>query len=140
MVHPPPMGLFLRGYILSLRAFRSSGNTIASIVLVLWYYIFVDRNFVSAKLTTTVTKVSTILPAILYCIHFKTTDMKCPVCLNIQVDPCTLQCGHSICQLCLARLWKNEGTFCPVCKQTWREFPAISYNYRLMRVRFAINN
>ncbi len=72
-------------------------------------------------------------------LYLKAADVKCPVCLNVQVDPCTLQCGHSICQLCLARLWKNDEKFCPICKQTWREFPAVSYNYRLVRVHFAIN-
>ena len=56
--------------------------------------------------------------------------MKCPVCRNVQVDPCTLQCGHAICQLCLAHMYKNLDKFCPVCKEPWNVFPAISYNYR----------
>ena len=56
--------------------------------------------------------------------------MKCPVCLNVEVDPCTLRCGHTFCQLCLARMWKDNKKICPVCKQMWRVFPAISYDHR----------
>ena len=57
-------------------------------------------------------------------------DAKCPVCLNVQVDPCTLSCGHTVCQLCLARMWKSNNKICPVCKETWKVFPAISYDFR----------
>ena len=63
------------------------------------------------------------------CTHSK-AEMKCPVCRTLQVDPCTLQCGHTICQLCLARMYKNFDKFCPMCKEPWSVFPAISYSYR----------
>ena len=66
----------------------------------------------------------------LHCTHLKAADIKCPVCHDIQVDPCTLQCGHALCQLCLAGMWKRNNKSCPVCKETWQGFPAISYNYR----------
>ena len=56
--------------------------------------------------------------------------INCPVCLNLQIDPCTLACGHTFCQLCLARLWKSNNRSCQVCKKTWKEFPAISYDHR----------
>ena len=56
--------------------------------------------------------------------------VKCGVCRDIQIDPCTLACGHAFCLLCLARLWKDNEKFCPVCKETWEVFPAISYDFR----------
>ena len=56
--------------------------------------------------------------------------VKCGVCRDIQVDPCTLACGYAFCLLCLARLWKDNEKFCPVCKVTWEVFPAISYDFR----------
>ena len=56
--------------------------------------------------------------------------VKCPVCLNVHIDPCTLSCGHTFCQLCLARMWKDKKEICPVCKKTWKVFPAISFDYR----------
>ena len=65
-----------------------------------------------------------------YTLSVATDYIKCPVCLNIQIDPCTLPCGHTFCQLCLARLWKNNEESCPVCKEPWKVFPAISYDYR----------
>ena len=58
--------------------------------------------------------------------------MKCPVCKDIQVDPCTLQCGHTVCQLCLARMWKSQNQFCPLCKDHWQVYPAITIDYRYM--------
>ena len=62
--------------------------------------------------------------------QLKAADTKCPVCRNIHVDPSTLQCGHTICELCLARMWKIDSKSCPVCKETWKMFPAVSYDYR----------
>ena len=56
--------------------------------------------------------------------------MKCPVCLDVLIDPCTLSCGHTFCQLCLARMWKDNKENCPVCKETWKVYPAVSFDYR----------
>ena len=56
--------------------------------------------------------------------------MKCPVCHDVQVDPCTLSCGHTTCQLCLAHMWDNGNHSCPVCKTSWQVIPAISIEYR----------
>ena len=56
--------------------------------------------------------------------------LKCPVCRDVQVDPCTLACGHSACQLCLARIWESGSIFCPLCKEPWKIIPAINYDYR----------
>ena len=74
-------------------------------------------------------KVDSVIIIIHGCTHSK-AEMKCPVCRALQVDPCTLQCGHTICQLCLARMYKNFDKFCPMCKEPWSMFPAISYDYR----------
>ena len=52
------------------------------------------------------------------------------MCRNVQVDPCTAQCGHTICQLCLAKLWKPRSTKCPLCKELWQVPPAISIDLR----------
>ena len=62
----------------------------------------------------------------------KLDSMKCPVCLNIQVDPCTLVCGHATCQLCLARLWEKGDYSCPVCKQSWKVIPSVSIDFRYL--------
>ena len=64
--------------------------------------------------------------------------MKCPVCLNVHVDPCTLSCGHTFCQDCLAHMWKSNKKICPVCKETWKVLPSISFDYRYMYDKFAM--
>ena len=64
--------------------------------------------------------------------------MKCPVCKDIQVDPCTLQCGHTVCQLCLACMWKHGDQVCPVCKNPWQVFPAVTIDYRYS-IKFSIS-
>ena len=56
--------------------------------------------------------------------------VKCPVCLNVLINPSTLSCGHTFCQLCLARMWKSNKEICPVCKEEWKVFPSISFDYR----------
>ena len=52
------------------------------------------------------------------------------MCRNVQVDPCTALCGHTICQLCLAKLWEPRSTKCPLCKELWQVPPAISIDLR----------
>ena len=73
---------------------------------------------------------SIIIIIIYYICTLSKAEMKCPVCRTLEVDPCTLQCGHTICQLCLARMYKNSYKVCPMCKEPWSMFPAISYDYR----------
>ena len=75
-------------------------------------------------------KVDSIIIITVHGCTYSKAEMKCPVCRTLQVDPCTLQCGHTICQLCLARMHKNFDKFCPMCKEPWSMFPAISYDYR----------
>lgn len=63
-------------------------------------------------------------------------DILCAVCTEVLVDPCTLHCGHSFCQLCLASLWKSSPKKspvhlnCPVCRLPWTNFPGINIQLR----------
>ena len=63
-------------------------------------------------------------------------DIMCVVCAEILVEPCSLHCGHSFCQLCLASLWKscqNKSPLylkCPVCRQPWVNFPGVNIQLR----------
>ena len=68
-------------------------------------------------------------------VHTKTVDMKCPVCKEILVDPCTLQCGHTFCQLCLACIVLKtseppSSRSCPLCKQPWQVIPDINRAFK----------
>lgn len=63
-------------------------------------------------------------------------DVLCIVCGEVLVEPCTLHCGHSFCQLCLAAIWKNQKNktplylHCPVCRQPWVNFPGVNIQLR----------
>lgn len=69
-------------------------------------------------------------------------DISCVVCAEILVEPCTLHCGHSFCQLCLAALWircqskSPLNLLCPVCRQPWVNFPGV--NIQLRRVTICV--
>ncbi len=69
--------------------------------------------------------------------HCISDDMSCVVCSEVLVDPCSLQCGHSFCLLCLANLWKSKGRAppsrlqCPVCRESWgSSYPGINIQLR----------
>lgn len=63
-------------------------------------------------------------------------DFLCAVCAEVFVEPSTLHCGHSFCQLCLAALWKSNRNkppsqlYCPVCRQPWVNFPGVNIQLR----------
>ena len=63
-------------------------------------------------------------------------DFLCTVCAQLLIDPVTLQCGHSFCQLCLAQTWKSKGYAsplalqCPVCRQPWKSFSGVNIQLR----------
>lgn len=63
-------------------------------------------------------------------------DFTCIICAQALVDPMTLHCGHSFCQLCLAGVWASRHRAhplylqCPVCRQSWKNFPAINIQLR----------
>ena len=65
-----------------------------------------------------------------------TEDFTCAICAQMLVDPLTLHCGHSFCQLCLAAMWAakhkpNPMTLqCPVCRQPWRNLPGVNIQLR----------
>ena len=112
---PPPLYLLLVLCIHLESAQISSASEIREVQVILFKHFKVD---------------SIIIIISYYICTLSKAEMKCPVCRTLQVDPCTLQCGHTICQLCLARMYKNFDKFCPTCKEPWSMFPAISYDYR----------
>ena len=63
-------------------------------------------------------------------------DVTCSVCSDILINPVSLHCGHTFCQLCLARVWRSNGKSgpsqlsCPVCRLPWRNFPGINITLR----------
>ena len=60
-------------------------------------------------------------------------DVLCAVCADILIEPCTLQCGHSFCQLCLAVLWKSsakKSLCCPSCRQPSTHLPGVNIQLR----------
>lgn len=64
------------------------------------------------------------------------SDVSCSVCSDILIDPVSLHCGHTFCQLCLAQVWRSSGKVdpgrlsCPVCRLPWRNFPGINITLR----------
>ena len=50
-------------------------------------------------------------------------DCECMICYELLLDPVSLHCGHTFCQLCVAKLCynNNNGVYatlqCPVCKK-----------------------
>ena len=63
-------------------------------------------------------------------------DFTCAICAQLLVDPMTLHCGHSFCQLCLASMWGTKQKphpmrlQCPVCRQPWRNLPGVNIQLR----------
>ena len=62
-------------------------------------------------------------------------DFTCAICAQMLIDPMTLHCGHSFCQLCLASMWQQHPSklLCPVCRQPWRNLPGINIQLRYGR-------
>lgn len=58
-------------------------------------------------------------------------ELRCPVCFLLLVDPTTLNCGHTMCKLCLAR-WYNvsKKKECTVCRQQWEGQPKVNTTIR----------
>lgn len=65
------------------------------------------------------------------------SSMTCGVCFQILLDPITLTCGHSFCQICLAQMWNMSQTsvlLCPMCRQPWAQrggrLPSVNVIFR----------
>ena len=65
----------------------------------------------------------------------------CPLCFDVLLDPVTLVCGHTYCEICLARLWKNEAQnwrnqppsiLCPSCRNPTDKFPQVHFMLRFV--------
>lgn len=63
-------------------------------------------------------------------------EFTCVICAQMLVDPMTLHCGHSFCQLCLVQMWNNKQKVdptrlqCPVCREHWQNFPGVNIQLR----------
>ena len=63
----------------------------------------------------------------------------CPICFDVLMDPCSLNCGHTFCELCLATVWKTEAgnwtnsprsILCPTCRNPTESFPQVNFALR----------
>lgn len=46
------------------------------------------------------------------------SDLTCPVCKSLFLDPVIISCSHSFCQDCLNRCWTQKGKReCPICRK-----------------------
>jgi hypothetical protein len=62
-------------------------------------------------------------------------EFNCVCCFNILKRPVTLQCGHSFCQLCLAKWYlAGSASTCPCCRFSWTRVPQVN-----LRLESSIN-
>ncbi|XP_043081904.1 E3 ubiquitin-protein ligase TRIM39-like [Puntigrus tetrazona] len=68
-------------------------------------------------------------------VTFSQDEFTCPVCLDLLMDPVTIQCGHSYCKSCITGFWNDEDQnkvySCPQCRQTFSPRPALAINTML---------
>uniref|UniRef100_A0A6I8MZE9 RING-type domain-containing protein n=1 Tax=Ornithorhynchus anatinus TaxID=9258 RepID=A0A6I8MZE9_ORNAN len=44
-------------------------------------------------------------------------ELTCSVCMEYFIDPVTITCGHSFCQICLLRYLEDQMSYsCPECR------------------------
>ncbi|XP_060706651.1 zinc-binding protein A33-like [Hemiscyllium ocellatum] len=50
-----------------------------------------------------------------------TSEVTCPICLNLYRDPVRLECEHNFCRACIADAWGQleSGFRCPQCRETF---------------------
>ncbi|XP_048375733.2 zinc-binding protein A33-like [Stegostoma tigrinum] len=50
-----------------------------------------------------------------------TSEVTCPICLNLYQDPVRLECEHNFCRACIADAWGEleSGFSCPQCQETF---------------------
>ncbi|CAJ0598978.1 unnamed protein product [Cylicocyclus nassatus] len=64
---------------------------------------------------------SAVLSQPLHSPSMDTCPVKCSICLDIMIQACTLQCGHSFCELCIDNAI-NRDVRCPRCRQNTNGF------------------
>lgn len=52
-------------------------------------------------------------------------SLRCSICQDLFRNPVIIPCGHSFCKDCITRLWKQDVSRCPQCKQTFNNKPAL---------------
>ena len=63
-------------------------------------------------------------------------SMKCVLCLQLLLDPASLSCGHTFCQVCLVRMKTSRpfslspNNHCPMCRKPWVDVPAVNISFR----------
>ncbi|KAL0189511.1 hypothetical protein M9458_016610, partial [Cirrhinus mrigala] len=61
--------------------------------------------------------------------------LKCPVCLDVFIDPVSTPCGHTFCKSCLNQCWDNsQECKCPICNETFSKRPDLKINTALRQV------
>ena len=58
-------------------------------------------------------------------------ELTCSCCADLLVEPTTLECGHTVCRLCLAHWYMNGRRECPECRQKWHTDLVGKVNYTL---------
>ncbi|XP_067865784.1 zinc-binding protein A33-like [Heterodontus francisci] len=50
-----------------------------------------------------------------------TSEVTCPICLNLYQDPVRLECEHNFCRSCIGDFWGllESGFSCPQCQETF---------------------
>ena len=58
-------------------------------------------------------------------------ELTCSCCADLLVEPTTLDCGHTVCRLCLAHWYLLGKRECPQCRQVWQNNMVGNVNYTL---------
>ena len=57
-------------------------------------------------------------------------DVICGVCLEILIDPCTLECGHTFCKRCVENIIHQSSIRCPSCRKGILRYPSVNIQFR----------
>lgn len=55
--------------------------------------------------------------------EIKEDDYICPICLELLVEPCSIPCNHSFCELCIKELINMGGDklICPMDRKSFEK-------------------